>query len=93
MVRLSGLDSDSMTDDQRDAFVNMAENLGLDLEEAENIIDAYLDETDNDGDSEAGANGFSRVEVVGENSAEASQQQRGGGSGGDPRNPGASAVH
>ena len=30
MLRLSGLDSDEMTDDQRDAFVNMAENLGID---------------------------------------------------------------
>ena len=29
MLRLSGLDSDAMTDDQRDAFVNMAENLGI----------------------------------------------------------------
>src|SRR5580765_4375200 len=28
MLRLSGLDGDGMTDDQRDAFVNMAENLG-----------------------------------------------------------------
>ncbi len=28
MLRLSGLDADDMTDDQRDAFVNMAENLG-----------------------------------------------------------------
>lgn len=46
MLRLSGLDSDSMTDDQRDAFINMAENLGLDLEEAENMVDTYLDEAD-----------------------------------------------
>ena len=35
MLRLSGLDSDEMTDDQRDAFVNMAENLGIDPGEAE----------------------------------------------------------
>ena len=28
MLSLSGLDSDSMTDDQRDALINMAENLG-----------------------------------------------------------------
>ena len=29
MLRLSGLDSDGMADDTRDAFVNMAENLGI----------------------------------------------------------------
>ena len=28
MLRLSGLDSDGMADETRDAFVNMAENLG-----------------------------------------------------------------
>src|SRR5690349_1881115 len=39
MLRLSGLDGDSMTDDQRDAFVNMAENLGIDVEDAEDLID------------------------------------------------------
>jgi formylglycine-generating enzyme required for sulfatase activity len=55
-----------MTDDQRDAFVNMAENLGLDLEEAENIIDAYLDEADNGGDSESAAVAFPSIEVVAE---------------------------
>ncbi|MEY2538864.1 MAG: hypothetical protein QOG67_2604, partial [Verrucomicrobiota bacterium] len=46
MLRLSGLDSDSMTDDQRDAFVNMAENLGIDVTEAEDLVDSYLDEAD-----------------------------------------------
>jgi serine/threonine-protein kinase len=46
MLRLSGLDSDSITDDQRDAFANMAENLGLEIDEAENMIDDYLDEMD-----------------------------------------------
>ena len=46
MLRLSGLDSDAMTDDQRDAFVNMAENLGIDLDEAEDLIDVYLEEAD-----------------------------------------------
>jgi formylglycine-generating enzyme required for sulfatase activity len=54
MLRLSGLDSDSMTDDQRDAFINMAENLGIDAEEAENQVDAYLDETDKVADPSAG---------------------------------------
>ena len=29
MLRLSGLDSDGMADETRDAFVNMAENLGI----------------------------------------------------------------
>ena len=46
MLRLSGLDSDAMTDDQRDAFINMAENLGIDVDEAEDLVDAYLDEAD-----------------------------------------------
>ena len=46
MLRLSGLDSDSMTDDQREAFVNMAENLVIEPEEAEDMVDAFLDEAD-----------------------------------------------
>jgi formylglycine-generating enzyme required for sulfatase activity len=46
MLRLTGLDSDGMTDDTRDAFVNMAENLGIDLGEAEDLVDLYLDEAD-----------------------------------------------
>lgn len=46
MLRLSGLDSDAMTDDQRDAFINMAENLGLDPGDAEDMVDDYLDEMD-----------------------------------------------
>ena len=44
MLRLSGLDSDDMTDDQRDAFVNMAENLGIDPGDAEDLVDLYLEE-------------------------------------------------
>jgi len=50
MLRLSGLDSISMTDDQRDAFINMAENLGIEVDEAEDLVDFYLEEADeNDG--------------------------------------------
>ena len=44
MLRLSGLDSEGMTDDQRDAFINMAENLGIDPGEAEDMVDDYLEE-------------------------------------------------
>ena len=44
MLRLSGLDGDDMTDDQRDAFVNMAENLGIEPGEAEDLVDLYLEE-------------------------------------------------
>lgn len=44
MLRLSGLDSESMTDDQRDAFINVAENLGLDPGLAEDMVDEYLEE-------------------------------------------------
>ena len=46
MLRLSGLDNEAMTDDQRDAFINMAENLGIDPGEAEEMVDLYLDEID-----------------------------------------------
>ena len=44
MLRLSGLDSDEMTDDQRDALVNMAENLGIAPGDAEDMVDRYLEE-------------------------------------------------
>jgi hypothetical protein len=46
MLRLSALDSDGMSDETRDAFVNMAENLGLEPADAEDTIDDYLDEAD-----------------------------------------------
>jgi formylglycine-generating enzyme required for sulfatase activity len=46
VLRLSGLDSESMTDDQRDALVNMAENLGLDPGDGEDLVDLYLEEAD-----------------------------------------------
>jgi formylglycine-generating enzyme required for sulfatase activity len=46
MLRLSGLDSDGMADDTRDAFVNMAENLGIEVDEAEELVDIYLEEAD-----------------------------------------------
>ena len=42
MLRLSELDE--ITDDQRDAFCNMGEALGLSGGDAEDIIDAYLEE-------------------------------------------------
>jgi formylglycine-generating enzyme required for sulfatase activity len=45
-LKLSGLDSDSMTDDQRDALINMAENLGLNGGDAEDIVDEYLEGLD-----------------------------------------------
>ena len=46
MLRLSNLDSMSMSDDQRDTFIDMAENLGLDPSEAEDLVDFYLEEAD-----------------------------------------------
>ncbi|MEP6808764.1 MAG: formylglycine-generating enzyme family protein [Chthoniobacterales bacterium] len=46
MLRLSGLDSDGMGDETRDAFINMAENMGLDPGDAEDIVDRYLDDMD-----------------------------------------------
>jgi formylglycine-generating enzyme required for sulfatase activity len=51
MLRLSGLDSDDMTDDQRDAFINVAENLGLEPGDAEDMVDHYLEEIDGGGAS------------------------------------------
>ena len=64
MLRLSGLDSDSMTDDQRDAFINMAENLGIDLGDAEDMVDAFLDEADKAADPLGAPPTPARVEVV-----------------------------
>lgn len=46
MLRLSGLDTDGMADETRDAFVNMAENLGIDAADAEELVDLYLEEAD-----------------------------------------------
>jgi formylglycine-generating enzyme required for sulfatase activity len=46
MLNLSGLDSISMGDDQRDTFIDMAENLGIDPGEAEDLVDIYLEEAD-----------------------------------------------
>jgi len=46
MLRLSNLDSFTMSDDQRDTFIDMAENLGLDPGEAEDLCDLYLEEED-----------------------------------------------
>ncbi len=42
MLRLSGIDE--ITDDQRDAFCNMGEAIGLSGGDAEDIIDEYLEE-------------------------------------------------
>ncbi|MEY2544246.1 MAG: hypothetical protein QOE81_1707, partial [Verrucomicrobiota bacterium] len=46
LLRLSNLDSMNMTDDQRDTFIDMAENLGLEPGEAEDLVDLYLEEAD-----------------------------------------------
>ena len=46
MLRLTGLDSEGMSDDTRDTFVSMAGNLGLEEDEAEALVDQYLDEVD-----------------------------------------------
>jgi formylglycine-generating enzyme required for sulfatase activity len=62
MLRLSGLDTDEMADETRDAFVKMAENLGLDTTDAEEMVDLYLDEADKMSDPEPVAS--PRVTVV-----------------------------
>jgi formylglycine-generating enzyme required for sulfatase activity len=46
LLCLSGLDSAGMTDDQRDALINMAENLGLEPDDAEDLVDLYLEGAD-----------------------------------------------
>ncbi|MFL6584430.1 MAG: formylglycine-generating enzyme family protein [Chthoniobacterales bacterium] len=46
MLRLSSLNADGMADETRDVFVSMADNLGLGADEAEDLIDRYLDETE-----------------------------------------------
>jgi formylglycine-generating enzyme required for sulfatase activity len=46
LLRLSNLDSLEMSDDQRDTFIDMAENLGIDPGEAEDLVDVYLEEAD-----------------------------------------------
>ncbi len=53
MLRLTGLDSDGMSDDTRDALVNMAENLGLDPGDAEDLVDTYLEEADKSANNDA----------------------------------------
>ncbi len=45
LLRLSGLNDDDMTDDQRDALCNMGENLGLTGGQAEDLIDEFLEES------------------------------------------------
>jgi formylglycine-generating enzyme required for sulfatase activity len=52
MLRLSGLDSEGMADETRDAFVNMAENLGIEADEAEELVDLYLEQADDESDPE-----------------------------------------
>jgi formylglycine-generating enzyme required for sulfatase activity len=64
MLRLSGLDSDEMADETRDAFVNMAENLGIEADEAEELVDLYLEEADKMSDPAAPAPPPPRVTVV-----------------------------
>src|SRR3954453_762738 len=66
MLRLSGLDTDGMADETRDAFVNMAENLGIEADEAEDLVDLYLEEMDKAADPEPAA--APRVVVVREQS-------------------------
>ncbi|MFL6540511.1 MAG: SUMF1/EgtB/PvdO family nonheme iron enzyme [Chthoniobacterales bacterium] len=46
MLRLTNLDSEGMTDDTRDAFINMAENMGIAPGDAEDLVDIYLAEAD-----------------------------------------------
>jgi formylglycine-generating enzyme required for sulfatase activity len=64
MLRLTGLDSDGMADETRDAFVNMAENLGIDAGDAEDLIDEYLKEADDMWNPAAQAAVSPQVDVI-----------------------------
>src|ERR1700730_16676348 len=65
MLRLSNLDSMSLSDDQRDTFIDMAENLGLDPGEAEDLVDLYLEEADEKSfGAPAGAQPPTKIEVA-----------------------------
>jgi len=77
MLRLSALESSGMTDDQRDAFINMAESLGIEPGEAEDLVDLYLDEADTIAQTQpapgAERNGAIRSETREANPAETAQ--------------------
>lgn len=71
VLQLSALDSESMTDDQRDALINIAENSGLDPGDAEDMVDDYLEEIDRKQIAEitkrktrAASNGSSAVKIA-----------------------------
>ncbi len=55
MLQLSGLGPNDMTDDQRDAFINMAENLGIDAGRAEDLVDEFLDSMETRADEAEGS--------------------------------------
>ncbi len=65
MLRLSNLDSTSMSDDQRDTFIDMAENLGLEPGEAEDLVDLFLDEADEKQAAAALPKPTAKIEVKG----------------------------
>jgi formylglycine-generating enzyme required for sulfatase activity len=46
ILRMSGLDEEGMSDDQRDAMCNIGESLGLTGGQAEDLIDEYLEEVE-----------------------------------------------
>lgn len=47
VLNMAGLESGEMTDDQRDAFVNIAENLGIEPAHAEDMIDDWIEQQEN----------------------------------------------
>lgn len=65
MLRLSNLDSTSMGDDQRDTFIDMAENLGLEPGEAEDLVDLFLEEADEKQAADASPKPTAKIEVKG----------------------------
>jgi formylglycine-generating enzyme required for sulfatase activity len=65
LLRLSNLDSSTMSDDQRDTFIDMAENLGLEPGEAEDLVDVFLEDADEKAFAPAAPTpSMAKVEVV-----------------------------
>ncbi len=69
LLRLSDLDTSTMSDDQRDTFIDMAENLGLDPGEAEDLVDIFLEEADEKGLAEVSATTTPKVEGMAHSAA------------------------
>ncbi|MBA3883053.1 MAG: SUMF1/EgtB/PvdO family nonheme iron enzyme [Chthoniobacterales bacterium] len=78
MLRLTRLDSDGMSDDARDALLHMAENLGVNRTDAEDLVNSYLEDADKTANSAVAPGAVSAHPARGETPkpVHASQQQQ-----------------